>query len=50
MVHDMLGMNKGFSPKFLRRYANLYDIMTDAIGQYVADVKSGDFPNENEQY
>jgi len=50
VVHDMLGMNKGFSPKFLRRYANLYDVMTDAIGQYVSDVKSGDFPNENEQY
>lgn len=50
VIHDMLGMNKGFSPKFLRRYANLYDVMTDAIGQYVTDVKSGDFPNENEQY
>lgn len=50
VVHDMLGMNKGFSPKFLRRYANLYDIMTDAIGQYVSDVKSCDFPNKDEQY
>lgn len=50
VVHDMLGMNKGFSPKFLRRYANLYDIMIDAIGQYVTDVKSGDFPNQDEQY
>lgn len=50
VVHDMLGMNQGFSPKFLRRYANLYEIMTDAIGQYVTDVKSGDFPNEDEQY
>jgi len=50
VVHDMLGMNKGFSPKFLRRYANLFDIMTDAIGQYVTDVKNCDFPNENEQY
>lgn len=50
VVHDMLGMNKGFSPKFLRRYANLFDVMTDAIGQYVTDVKNCDFPNENEQY
>ena len=50
VVHDMLGMNQGFSPKFLRRYANLYEIMTDAIGQYVTDVKSGDFPNQDEQY
>ena len=43
-------MNKGFSPKFLRRYANLHDTIIDAVGNYVADVKSGDFPNENEQY
>ena len=50
VIHDMLGMNQGFSPKFLRRYANLFEIMTDSIGQYVTDVKSGDFPNENEQY
>jgi len=50
VVHDMLGMNKGFSPKFLRRYADLYSVITDAVGNYVADVKSGDFPNANEQY
>ena len=50
VVHDMLGMNQDFSPKFLRRYANLYEIMTDAIGRYVADVKSRDFPNKDEQY
>ncbi|MCR5819709.1 MAG: 3-methyl-2-oxobutanoate hydroxymethyltransferase [Bacteroidaceae bacterium] len=50
VVHDMLGMNQGFSPKFLRRYANLYEVMTDAIGNYVADVKSLDFPNKDEQY
>ena len=50
VLHDMLGMNKGFSPKFLRRYADLDAVMTDAIGQYVADVKSCDFPNENEKY
>lgn len=50
VVADMLGMNNDFSPKFLRRYADLHSIMTDAIGRYVGDVKSGDFPNENEQY
>lgn len=50
VVCDMLGMNKGFSPKFLRRYADLHTIMTDAIGQYVTDVKSCDFPNKDEQY
>jgi 3-methyl-2-oxobutanoate hydroxymethyltransferase len=50
VIHDMLGMNNEFSPRFLRRYMNLYDGMTQAIGQYSADVKSGDFPNEKEQY
>lgn len=50
VIQDMLGMSKGFSPKFLRRYADLHTVMTDAIGQYVADVKSADFPNEKEQY
>ena len=50
VVHDMLGMNKGFAPKFLRRYADLHTIMTDAIGQYIMDVKGGDFPNEEERY
>ena len=50
VIHDMLGINKGFSPKFLRRYANLHDIMTEAIEHYIADVKSCDFPNQNEQY
>lgn len=50
VIDDMLGKNKGFTPKFLRRYADLYTVMTDAIGAYVTDVKSGDFPNANEQY
>lgn len=50
VVHDMLGMNNEFSPRFLRRYLNLYDDMTKAIGQYAADVKSMDFPSESEQY
>ena len=47
---DMLGMNKGFKPKFLRQYANLYEIMTDAVQHYINDVKSSDFPNESESY
>jgi 3-methyl-2-oxobutanoate hydroxymethyltransferase len=50
VIHDMLGMNNEFSPRFLRRYLDLYDQMTKAIGQYVTDVKSEDFPNSNEQY
>lgn len=50
VVADMLGMTKGFTPKFLRRYADLSTIMMDAIGHYIEDVKNCDFPNENEQY
>jgi len=50
VMHDMLGINKEFSPRFLRRYLNLYDQIFDATRQYIADVKSRDFPNENEQY
>jgi 3-methyl-2-oxobutanoate hydroxymethyltransferase len=50
VIHDMLGMNNEFSPRFLRRYLDLYEEMTSAIGQYVKDVKSSDFPNSNEQY
>lgn len=50
VIQDMLGMNKGFTPRFLRRYADLESIMTDALQHYVSDVKSCDFPNEKEQY
>ncbi len=50
VMHDMLGLNNGFSPKFLRRYANLHDEYLKAFRQYIEDVRSGDFPNENEQY
>ena len=50
VVADMLGMTNGFSPRFLRRYADLNTVMTDAVGNYVSDVKSGDFPNESESY
>jgi 3-methyl-2-oxobutanoate hydroxymethyltransferase len=45
-----LGLNNDFSPRFLRRYANLEEVMDQALKQYSADVKSGSFPNENEQY
>ena len=50
VLQDMLGINKGFSPKFLRRYADLATVIDDAITSYISDVKSVDFPNENEQY
>ncbi|KAA6324445.1 3-methyl-2-oxobutanoate hydroxymethyltransferase [termite gut metagenome] len=50
VIQDMLGMTNGFSPRFLRRYADLYTVMTGAIQQYVTDVKTNDFPNEKEQY
>ncbi|MCK9160496.1 MAG: 3-methyl-2-oxobutanoate hydroxymethyltransferase [Bacteroidaceae bacterium] len=50
VIHDMLGMNNGFHPRFLRQYADLHTVMTDAIGHYVKDVKDSDFPNEKEQY
>ena len=50
VTHDMLGMTHEFHPRFLRRYLNLYDEMTNAFSQYSKDVKSKDFPNEQEQY
>jgi 3-methyl-2-oxobutanoate hydroxymethyltransferase len=50
VIADMLGMTQGFSPRFLRRYADLNMVMTDAIGNYVTDVKNGDFPNDSESY
>lgn len=50
VMHDMLGLNSGFSPRFLRRYANLGEQITDAVGHYIDDVKSGDFPSEQESY
>ncbi|NJO02443.1 MAG: 3-methyl-2-oxobutanoate hydroxymethyltransferase [Bacteroidia bacterium] len=50
VLHDMLGINKIFNPRFLRRYADLDAVMTDSIRQYVSDVKSRDFPNEKESY
>ncbi len=50
VIHDMLGINKEFKPRFLRQYADLYDIMNGAIKNYIGDVKSKSFPNEKEQY
>ena len=50
VLHDMLGMIQEFNPRFLRRYLNLSDDITSAVQNYVADVKSKDFPNEKEQY
>ena len=50
VVNDMLGMTKDFKPKFLRQYANLFDIISSATAQYIADVKSQDYPNNTEQY
>jgi 3-methyl-2-oxobutanoate hydroxymethyltransferase len=50
VLHDMLGMTHEFHPRFLRRYLNLYEAITGAVGQYVKDVKDRDFPNDREQY
>jgi 3-methyl-2-oxobutanoate hydroxymethyltransferase len=50
VLHDLLGLNKDFNPRFIRRYADLSTIMTDAVQNYIKDVKSSAFPNENEQY
>ena len=50
VLQDMLGMNKDFSPRFLRRYLDLDSLISDAVKKYSTDIKSGDFPNEKEQY
>ena len=50
VLHDMIGMNHEFSPRFLRRYLNLYDDIKSAVSQYVSDVKTSNFPNDREQY
>jgi 3-methyl-2-oxobutanoate hydroxymethyltransferase len=50
VVHDVLGITKEFKPRFLRRYAELHDIMTEAVQHYVADVKSREFPSKEEGY
>lgn len=50
VLHDMLGITHQFNPRFLRRYLNLYEEITQAVSNYVVDVKTNDFPNEEEQY
>ena len=50
VFHDMVGLTHEFSPRFLRRYLNLYDDIKGAVGEYIKDVKSKDFPNKEEQY
>jgi 3-methyl-2-oxobutanoate hydroxymethyltransferase len=50
VLHDMLGITKEFSPRFIRRYANLNEIIDEAVKNYIQDVKQKDFPNTNEQY
>ena len=50
VLHDLIGLTKEFNPRFLRRYMNLHDEIINAISIFSDDIKSGDFPNENEQY
>ncbi|MGE5106475.1 MAG: 3-methyl-2-oxobutanoate hydroxymethyltransferase [Sphingobacteriales bacterium] len=50
VMHDMLGINTEFKPRFLRQYLNLHDQVTNAVQQYIKDVKNKDFPNKTEQY
>lgn len=50
VMHDMLGINVDFNPRFIRKYANLHEIIDGAVKNYINDVKSSSFPNENEQY
>ena len=50
VMHDMLGINTEFKPRFLRQYLNLHEQVTGAVQQYIKDVKSSSFPNESEQY
>ena len=50
VMHDLLGINTEFKPRFLRQYANLHETITTAVQHYIKDVKTNDFPNEQEQY
>ncbi|MGY8989491.1 MAG: 3-methyl-2-oxobutanoate hydroxymethyltransferase, partial [Flavobacteriales bacterium] len=50
VLHDMIGMNHEFNPRFLRRYLNLHEDITGAVQNYISDVKSENFPNDKEQY
>ena len=50
VMHDMLGINTEFKPRFLRTYLNLHEEITGAVQKYISDIKTKDFPNEHEQY
>ena len=50
VLHDMLGINNEFKPRFLRKYLNLYEEIKGAISSYISDVRAVDFPNDKEQY
>jgi 3-methyl-2-oxobutanoate hydroxymethyltransferase len=50
VMHDLLGINTEFKPRFLRQYLNLHETITKAVQNYIKDVKTNDFPNEQEQY
>lgn len=50
VMHDMLGINNEFKPRFLRQYLNMQEQVTGAVQQYISDIKSGGFPSENESY
>jgi 3-methyl-2-oxobutanoate hydroxymethyltransferase len=50
VTHDMLGLNNEFSPRFIRRYASLFEVVTEAFGHYIADVKASRFPTPEESY
>ena len=50
VMHDMLGINSTFKPRFLRTYLNLDELINQAVTNYISDIKSGDFPNQSEQY
>jgi 3-methyl-2-oxobutanoate hydroxymethyltransferase len=50
VLHDLLGITHEFNPRFLRRYMNLYEDISNAVGEYIQDVRSGDFPNQDECY
>jgi 3-methyl-2-oxobutanoate hydroxymethyltransferase len=50
VIHDVIGLTHEFNPRFLRRYLNLHELMTEAVGRYIEDVRNLDFPNEDERY
>jgi len=50
VMQDMLGINKEFKPRFLRRYADLHTVITEAVQKYISDIKARDFPNQDEKY